>query len=282
MRNILVPTDFSNDAYNALHYSTQLLAEEHCTFHILHVYNEYVPIRTPRLLKEGGNVLLKLLADESYEGLMETAHRINRDTENSRHTFKTISKKGEMLECIGYCVLDLDIDFVVMGNKGKVGAKEIFIGGNTIRIIGRIKKCPVLMVPRETEFIEPKRIAFATYYKRHFSPDLLEPLLHIAKKYSSSVQIVHVDEKKKLDQTQKANKASLEKELGEIEYHTHWRPHYSEKAKVINDFVKDLQANLLVMFNYEHTLLEKIVREPVITEIASYLNIPFLIIPVKD
>ncbi|WP_420322018.1 universal stress protein [Flagellimonas sp.] len=282
MKNILVPTDFSNDAYNALHYTTQLLAGEQCTFHILNVYDEHVALRTPRFLKEGGKVLHKLLADESKEGLMETVHRINRDTENPKHTFKTVSKKGEMLECIGLCVFDWDIDLVVMGNKGKMGAKEIFLGGNTIRTIGRIRKCPVLMVPKETEFIQPKQIAFATYYKRNFSHNVLDPLLYIAQMYRSSIQIMHVDEDKKLDKTQKANKAALEKVLAQIEHSTHWRPHYTEKAKVINDFVKDLGANLLVMVNYEHNLLEKIIREPVIMEIASYLNIPFLVIPCKD
>ncbi|MGW9685759.1 universal stress protein [Flagellimonas sp. 2504JD1-5] len=282
MKNILVPTDFSNDAYNALHYTTQLLTGEQCTFHILNVYDEYVALKTPRFQKEGGKVLLKLLADESKEGLTETVHRINRDTENPKHTFKIVSKKGEMLECIGRCVFDLDIDLVVMGNKGKMGAKEIFLGGNTIRTIGRIRKCPVLMVPRETEFVQPKQIAFATYYKRNFSHDVLEPLLYIAEMYQSEVQIMNVGEDKKLNQNQKANKAMLEKELGKIEHTTHWRPHYQEKAKVINDFVRDLKVNLLVMVNYEHSLFEKIIREPVIMEIASYLNIPFLVIPCKD
>ncbi|WP_420601125.1 universal stress protein [Flagellimonas sp.] len=282
MKNILVPTDFSNDAYNALHYTTQLLADEECTFHILNVYDEHVTLKTSRFLREGGKVLLKLIADESKEGLTQTVHRINLDTENPKHTFRAISKKGEMLECIGLCAFDLDIDLVVMGNKGKMGVKEILMGSNTIRAIGRIKKCPILMVPKEMEFVEPKQITFVTCYKRNFSHNVLDPLLYIARMHQSSVQIMHIDEDKKLDKNQKNNKVILEKELSEIEYSTHWRPYYTEKTKVINDFVKDLGTNLLVMVNYEHNLLEKIIREPVIMEIASYLNIPFLVIPCKD
>lgn len=282
MKKILVPTDFSNDSYNALHYATQLLASEDCTFYILNLYNENVSLRTQRFLNEGGKVLIRQLAEESEEGLTEMVHRIRRDTENEKHSYEIISKRGEMLEGIISNAKKLEIDLIVMGNKGKMGPKEIFLGGNTIRTIKTIKNCPILMVPRQTEFTPLDEIAFATHYKKDFAENVLEPLRYVAKMHGSVVNIIHVDEKKELDDEQIENKVLLEKELEDTAFRTQWRPYYNEKAKVINDFVKDAKVNLLIMINYEHTLLEKMVREPVILDITSQLDIPFLVIPGED
>ncbi|TAI49751.1 universal stress protein [Flagellimonas allohymeniacidonis] len=282
MKNILFPTDFSNDAYNALHYATLLFASEKCTFYILNIYNENVALRSQRFLKEGGKVLIRQLAEESQEDLLKTVHRINRDTDNAKHIFKTVSKKGEMLEGILSSIHTLDIDLVAMGNKGKMGTKEMFLGGNTVRAIKKIEKCPVLMVPRETEFVPPKKIAFATHFMKDFERDVLDPLRYIAEMHEGTIHTVHVDEREELDEEQQTNRSRLIKELKGIPFETHWRPRYTEKSKVINDFVEDLNINLLIMINYEHSLLEKIIREPVISEITTHLNIPFLVIPSED
>src|SRR5690625_1264734 len=36
MKKILLPTDFSKNAYNAIAYAVQLFKEEQCTFYLLH------------------------------------------------------------------------------------------------------------------------------------------------------------------------------------------------------------------------------------------------------
>ncbi|WP_273568522.1 universal stress protein [Maribacter halichondriae] len=37
MQNILVPTDFSENAFNALKYTLELFKKTKCTFHLLHI-----------------------------------------------------------------------------------------------------------------------------------------------------------------------------------------------------------------------------------------------------
>lgn len=282
MKNILLPTDFSNDAYNALHYATQLLGSEACTFHLLNIYNEHTALRTQRVLKEGGRVLIRQLEDESKEGLLETLHRINRDVENPNISFKTISEKGGLLERIKAYLKKAAIDFVVMGNKGKIGFKDILGRGNTPRALGKIEKCPILMVPRETEFVSPKKIALATYYKRNFSENVLDPLFEIAKDFNASILVMHIDEKEDLDAVQKSNRKLLKKQLEGIDHSIHWRPYYADKVIVIDDFVRDMGVDMLVMVNYEHNLLEKLIRQPIIKDIGSEVNIPFMVIPCQD
>ncbi len=98
MKNILVATDFSNNAYCALFYATQLLASKKCTFYLLNTYSELTPLKRNILPGFGGKKLLKQLETESMERLTSTSHKIVLDKENSNHTFKTIPQKGELVK----------------------------------------------------------------------------------------------------------------------------------------------------------------------------------------
>lgn len=44
----------------------------------------------------------------------------------------------------------------------------------------------------------------------------------------------------------------------------------------INNFIKELQIDLLVMVNYKHSFLENIINEPVISKIGFHPITPFL------
>ena len=55
MQNILVPTDFSNDAYNALFYASKLFKSKTCNFYLLNTYSESSPLLSRSIDKGNGN-----------------------------------------------------------------------------------------------------------------------------------------------------------------------------------------------------------------------------------
>ncbi|MGB3149426.1 MAG: universal stress protein, partial [Maribacter sp.] len=156
MKNILVATDFSNNAYCALFYAAKLLATEPCTFHLLNVFNENTPLhgRKPKLF--GGKKHFEELRTASKEKLTSTSHRIVMDNENPKHKFKKISKKGVVSKVIAKLIDENQIDLVVMGNKGLTEAADIFFGSNTIKTVEQIKKCSILAIPGQIDFTPPK------------------------------------------------------------------------------------------------------------------------------
>ena len=118
MKNILVATDFSNNAYCALFYATKLLASQTCTFYILNTYSELSLSTVKTLPVLGIKKYLKQLELESEEKVTHTKHKIVLDNENPLHTFKTISQKGDLVDIIEQKVEELQIDLITMGNKG--------------------------------------------------------------------------------------------------------------------------------------------------------------------
>lgn len=279
MRNILVATDFSNNSYNALFYATQLFKNQNCSFHILNAYTEHTPLKS-NCMAVGRNLsLLQQLGEESLEGLYTFLHKINLDSGNSKHHFGIHSKNENIIEALQQAIAETSADLVIMGNKGKTGAKSIFLGSNVIKAINNIKDCPILTIPGEKEFLLPKQITFATDYKKNYNAKVLQPLLAFASNCGSSVSILHINEEERLSLLQKSNLNTLRMYLGKIRHSIHWMPDFANKTRAITDFIDELGVDMLAMIHYQHGFLEKLTREPVIEKVSFNINIPFLIIP---
>ncbi|MBT8297311.1 MAG: universal stress protein [Maribacter sp.] len=281
MQNILVPTDFSNDAYNALYFASTLFKSKACNFYLMNVYNESTPLISRSIDKVNGEVkgLLEQLKDESNEELNHTFHRINLDNKCPKHNYKLISKKMDLIEAISQAIDDYKIDLVVMGNKGKTSALGVFMGSSTTKTMASVKKCPILAIPMNAEFRVPYEIAFATSYKRYYDAEVLDPLRYMANCCGSAIRIVHINEEEHLDKVQESNLKTLRAYLDPIENSVHWMPNFTSKTTAIQVFLEELGIGMLTMVNYEYSFLEKLLHEPVIKKLAFNIDIPFLVIP---
>ena len=279
MKNILIPTDFSNNAYNALYYATRLFKNEPCKFYILNTFDAEPHIITSRIESDKESSTYKDLKNQSQERLTETFHSIVRDTEDFDHTFETISVSKKLAETINKTIKKKNIDLVVMGTKGVSGVKEIFMGSNTVKVIQKIKDCPILAVPDHFDFEPPKEIAFATDFRRFYSKEELKPLLDIVSLFTSNIRIMHIHEEEQLDEIQEHNFKKLKEHLDGFEYTMHWVAKLDQKADLINEFIDKMNIDMLSMLYYKHSLMETITREPVIKKIGFQPSVPFLVIP---
>lgn len=278
MQHILVPTDFSNNAYCALFYATLLQKGTPCKFYLLNVYNAFTPLK----VTVAGKTTAERLTVESEEGLEHTFHRIKLDNPDPDHSFKTISRHGELVAVVSDLVEALEIDLMVIGNKGRSELEAIFFGSNALNLIGKIKKCPILTIPKELDFKQPKSIAFVTDYSRPYDAGLLHPLVVIANSFGAKIRVMHINESKELSRAQDINLGILMEYLKPYNCTAHWMPLYKSKATAINDFLQELDIDILVMVNYEHSLIQELTHEPVIKRMTFNPKLPVLIIPAFD
>ncbi|WP_298317455.1 universal stress protein [uncultured Aquimarina sp.] len=279
MKRILVPTDFSDNAYGALFYATRLFQNHECQFYILNAFEVHTPVLTGRIDTNKGDLLYRKLSAESKDGLTQTFHSIIRDTDDLNHTFETISVSKDLTETINKTIKKKHIDLVVMGTKGASGATALFMGSNTVKVVQKIYNCPVLVVPDEYDFQKPTEIAFPTDFKRFYIAEELKPLIDIASLFGSNIRIFHIHEEEKLDDIQQHNYNSLKNHLTNFTNSIHWISKEGQKARLINDFIDELDIDLLVMVNYRHSLMENITHEPIIKKIGFHPSVPFLVIP---
>ena len=282
MKNILVATDFSNNAYNALYFATQLFSDRQCNFTLLNSFTEQTKLLSQKVGSTGNFDLLDQLADESAEGLNQQSHRIRLDVENPLHHFDTVSVHDHLADAVIKTIEDQNIELLVIGNSGKTKGNRLGWGSNAQKLIKEVHSCPILVVPQELECAIPKEIAFATDYNHPYDAQLLHPLVHIAGLAEASVCIMHVNEEDRLSNVQKSNLYTLREYLGQIEHSVHWMPDFSSKTRVIKTFLEELGIDMLAMVQYEHGFIEGLIREPVIKNLCLELNIPLLLIPYRN
>ena len=271
---IIVPVDFSDNAWNAIIYASKLYVNEYCTFFLLH------SIKVKALLISNlSNKFLNTIRNKALKELSDFKQKIECVNTNSNHRFKIIISDENLKEALEINIIRNNIQLIIMGTKGASKAKKLFFRSNTVNVITKVKLCPILVIPSMFEFSVPKKVAFSTDFNHFFQKNKLAPLKELIDLYNSEVSIVHLTNEKKLNEFQAYNSNVLENNLIDYRYHYYWVSNYVKKVEDINSFIKNQKINILVMVNYKNSFIEKITKEPIVKTIGYQPIIPFLVIP---
>ena len=280
MKKVLIPTDFSDNAWDALIYAIRLYDDIPCHFYILNTY-QVGPSRVSNVKNQVRNTqIFRLLKEESENELEKIATYLKDNLLNKKHEYETLSISGSLITSIKRIVFNDNIDMIVMGTSGASGAKEIFMGSNTIKAIKNIDLCPIISVPEKYEYEEPEQVAFATDLKRSFNVIELNCLRELQLIHNFKIRIIHVKEENILDEIQQQNIESLRLFFEDDTISFEEILTDTTVAEAINDFVEDQKINIVSLVNYEHSFFEKLTHEPIIKKMSFHSTVPLLILPV--
>lgn len=280
MKRILIPTDFSNNAWNAICYAMHLFKNKNCEFLLLNVYTPVIPSSRFMASMVNGVRIKDAVRSSSENGLAKTVERIQKEFKNPKHSFKTISSFNLLADEVKEVADEYRIDLIVMGTKGASGMEEVFMGSNTVRIIKNTKKCPILAIPQHFDYQTPSEVAFATDFNRFYSLSELMPLIDLANTFNATIRIVYVQyEIKALTELQQFNLSMLRKYFADVEHYIHTVSELNSVSHTLEVFSKELGIHLLAMLHYQHSYMEKMTREPVVKRTAFHAQIPLLVIP---
>lgn len=276
MKKILLPTDFSENSYNAIKYAVQLFVKEECTFYLLNTYTPILYDNEYLVYNASQPTLTEIYKNNSQKGLARIVRKIKKDFQSEKHTFRKISSFNMLSDEIKEQVKEKEIDLVVMGTQGATGAEEILFGTHTVHAIKKTK-CPLLAIPSHFDFRPPKEILFPTDYETEM-PELLTILKEIVSRNSSNLHILHVYFGPALSEEQEKRKKALGKMFRDNGHHFY---SVAEKSvpQAIYDFQEDNPVDLLTMINNKHSFFENLLFRPVINEIGFHVKVPFLVIP---
>ncbi len=276
MKRILLPTDFSKNAWNAISYSMDFFKNEKCTFYILHTY-------TPSFYRVDymfGGPSFSAVADarveESVKGLEKTLEDIHKQYPNPKHQFETLSAFNILTDEINEVVESKGIDLIVMGTQGATGAKDLFIGTNTVHVL-RKAVIPVLAIPAGYTFREIQKIVFATDYWAKYKKEEIAPLTSITKMQKAKLIVLHVMEEMGLWEKQEENKKVLGDYLGDLP-HSFDQISGKHVADAIQEYMDNNQLDLLAMQNRKHHFWERLLMRQNVNAIGFHLKVPFLVL----
>ena len=279
MKKILLPTDFSENAYHAIEYALRLFENVSCEFYLLHTYTPPI-YRIDYALGSPGQMGLpddhKYIAESSLEQL---ADHIRKKSDNPKHTFVIHAAFNTLVDEIADMVQKERADMVIMGTKGATGAAEILFGSNTVHVIRKVE-LPVLAIPSDFDLELPRQILFPTDFEVDYGNADLDFLLWISKLWHSKIHILHIVQPGGLTMEQENNKAKLEGLLLEHNHENHDLPD-QELIQAINSFQERNATGMMAMIKNKHSFFERLFLEPVIKNIGLHSRIPFLVLPYR-
>lgn len=274
-KKVLLPTDFSKNSWNAISYAIELYKNEKCDFYVLNVFNTPGYTLESMMVPEPGEPLYDQAKEQSEIGLGKILDRLAFRDANPNHKFFAVSQFNNVLEAIKDMVEKKDIEMIVMGTKGEGNALDRIYGRNAVMIMEKIRNCPVMMIPNDIIYEEPKEIVFPTDYKTHFKRRELQYLIEIAKISKAAVRFLYVTREDTLDEEQKNNQELL-KEYFEETSHTFHTLHNVSVQDGLNCFVESRGSDMITFINRKHSFFGSIFSKPMVKNLGYQSKVPVL------
>ncbi|MEJ2162683.1 MAG: universal stress protein [Robiginitalea sp.] len=279
MHQILIPTDFSRAAQNAVDYAFSFFREEPCSIHLLNTYTpDFIHSRV-MALTHGKGPQEDIMQSASEEGLSILAQTLQMRYPKPGHDIQTVSSFNLLTEEIKEQVALHDIDLIISGTTGASGMKEVFLGSNTVRILRVADQCPVLAVPADYKFKERIKIGLVTDFGTPYTASQIAVVLKFQKRLQAKVEVMHIGSPEGLSSFQELHKHQLFLELERLQPEMQWRWPQTSKAQVIGEYLNTDSVDLLIMIRNEHHLVEELLREPVVRKVAFHTKVPMLVLP---
>ncbi|MCW3076105.1 MAG: hypothetical protein JWO32_714 [Bacteroidetes bacterium] len=262
MKKILIPTDFTSLANNALNYSLALASILKCEVIILHADQP-----NPKALS----------------ALMEEVNSIAGAARNYTITYLTTPKQFSSI-IINELVVKNKIDLIVMGTSGQDLSLEKELFGTNAADIAEHARCPVICVPASYTHAGIKKIAFAA--DLNFINKQAAPVINFAKELSLPLHLFHVvpvfpdlGDTEKMNVNARTDQLKIKHNYSEIYYAVETTKHDNEILKGIIAFISHNEADLLVMFHDHLSALDEFFNKSNVEKVLSHIQIPLMVFP---
>jgi len=264
MKNILVPTDFSDNAKNALKYAARLAPYLETELTILHAY---------KLLQRAGSfiALEQKMSKQAKKDIKKMIEELNK-REKADTVIKTKVIKGKTIPVIAETAKKKKADLIIMGTQGASGLREIFIGSTTSGVI-KNTDLPVLAIPSGFVYKKPRKIVFAIDDDFRAAKDNVKTLIDLTKALKAKVLFFNVQVK----DTDNNVDAKITEEFKEIKSSFHQVA--SENInEAIHQFVKEEEADILCMIKRNRGFVGNALHKSVTQREVYHSDVPLLIL----
>lgn len=279
IKNILVPTDFSLCAENAILQAFDLANLTGAKVHVIHVADipEDWENWPPRAQDEDpANKVKAQEAMAKLQTIYDEGVQRDIDVSVSYAGGKVINNIKEMA--------DKDkSDFIIIGSHGKSGKEEYFIGSNTQKVVRKVN-VPVLVVKEHSHYVKFETAVFATsLLQSEMEPfakfvELLRPF------GLKKIHIVAIDLSGYFDQPAIIMKEAL-KDFAliakSIECETHFFRDYSVESG-IRHFSDKINADIIGISNHDRSPLKRMLVGSNVELLINHATQPVLSIDYKN
>ncbi|WP_034919449.1 universal stress protein [Gillisia sp. CAL575] len=272
MKRILVPTDFSVQAENALKVAVEFAKRFDGEIFLLHMLELPLQLVNPvsgsstQDLPEA--LFFMKLARQKFKKLIDSPFLegiIVHDIVEFHQAFDGIMEVSKEHNC----------DFIVMGSNGSSGFKEVFIGSNTEKVV-RNSTIPVLVIKNEHEKFDINNFVFATDCDLEHK-HTLNKAIQFAKKINAHLHLVYINTANNFKTSIEANQCLEDFVKGEdIEHHSLNVYNDVTVEKGVLNFAKSINAGLVGISTHGRKGLAHFFNGSISEDLVNHANRPVI------
>ena len=274
MNKILVPTDFSDTAENAVNYAINMANFFSANLILLHV--NQIPVSTPEFGIAAYN--FAEVKKDSLDTLNEKALKIKKEYPQISQV-ECFSEIGDSSDLIAEFSKDHDVDILVMGNSGHGSKFKKNIFGSTSVTVAKKIAVPLIIVPPEVKYKAINNMAYACVYDEQIETSTsLMKVRSLSNEFNSLLSVLHVIPENHLIDEKEANiDVYVENKLSTTEHRTYILTENDVSVGIL-DFVKDHNMDMIVVEPQKHSLFHSLFHSSVTNELAFFSTVPVLTI----
>lgn len=269
MKKILVPTDFSKQADNALQVAINMAKKNGAEIYLLH------SLEMPLHLANSGSsgsmpeaLYFIKLAEKHFEAL-------RKDAQLDDVTVHETIGHGEIYNDIQEAAKDNDIDLIVMGSHGASGFKEMFIGSNTEKVV-RTSEIPVLVIKNPRPDFDVSDFVFATDFSDECR-GAFSNARSFAQQVNATMHLLYINTPSDFKTTSEAH-TMMDRFVKGMELDNYTLNIYNDTSveKGILGFAKDHDAQLIGMSTHGRKGLSHFFNGSISEDLVNHAQMPVI------
>jgi nucleotide-binding universal stress UspA family protein len=275
MKNIVVPTDYSESASNALHYAAAIAKAVKGRVILLHAFPYPIVTDLPP-------DVLQQFVDETIADHLGRLNEIKKSIEK-QYGIEVACKAeaGSVVHNLLEVMKNEKGDLAVMGLRGENPTLNVIMGSNTTEVLRR-GKTPLLIVPGKTKFKPTKHILFACDDPMVKNADTLQPLKEIASIFAAEIEVFMVDETPFTPgQPRQPRPSNLEEYFGKIKHQYTFEMGEGVRERIL-EAARSSGADMLAMIPHHRSLWAYLFDKSDTLSVALQAKVPMLVLAEKN
>lgn len=273
MKHILVPTDFSTCASNALEYACNIAQHFGAKITLMHVYP--IPVAATDVPTE--LIIANQFKEEADVNIAKLKTRINQS--HPEIHVQTMINAGDAPTEIDFYLKENTCDLVVMGTTGAGGFKRIAIGTTTAKVINHIQ-IPLMVIPENRPYSDIRHIVVSTSFERN-EINHIKHIYEWYKEFNCKITLLRVDDITTYQDDKSSSQVTeflkhLKDAMHQLEPDTVVIKGVDVSSSII-EYTKSAQVDLLVTVHQHRGFFSQLIFPSITKEIAFHPPVPMLI-----
>ena len=271
MKTIIVPTDFSPIATNAMNFAADMAVNINASLMLLHVYQVPVSMTDVPVVMVSAEELRK-----SSEAKLQEIKDALKHITSGKIKIYTEARLGDVSDELEDVCKHIQPFAVIMGTRGTSGVERVLFGSTTFTAIRHLK-WPVIVVPPGKEYgTGIKKIGFACDFDKVVESTPVQFIKKMVKEFGAELHVLNVDHENKHFKPETPEESMmLHTLLEDINPHYHFIDH-ADIEDGINEFAEDNNIDLLITIPKKHKLLEGLFKKSSTKQLVTQSHVPVM------